>query len=571
MTISTRRVIISLALAAATSFSSAKGWQAERAVFLEDIAVQLGIQAPNTYGGLTKKDFILETTGNGAAVLDFDNDGNQDVLLLNGTTLKSDSSGGRHLPTLYRNLGSAKFSPLGGASGLLVEGWAQAVCAGDFDNDGFTDLFVTYYGHNRLYRNNKGRQPVFVDVTRQAGLPTSGTRFGSGCSFLDYDRDGRLDLFVANYVDLDLQSTPKPGQGEFCKWKEIPVMCGPRGLPLATNLLYHQEADGTFRDVSRPAGILAPGGRYALQSVSADFDNDGWPDIYVACDMTPSLLYRNRADGTFEERGVEAGVAYNADGRLQAGMGVAVADYNNDGRLDIAKTNFSGDMTSLYLNEDGKFFTDVAASARLGVRQLLGWGLTFIDFDDDGWRDLLIVNGHVYPEVDAAPIGERYRQPTLFFRNDSRGKFEDWTQRAGPALAVDRPSRGLALGDLDGDGRPEAVILNMNDTPSVLRNSRAGGRFINLLLRGVRSNRSAIGARVRVETMGRSWIDEVQSGSSFYSQHSFVLHFGLGAAEQVERVSVQWPSGKTEAWENLPVNALCLIVEGNSHADCKKH
>lgn len=538
-------------------------------VKLVDVADMSGLVAESVFGGKERKDFILETTGNGVAILDVDQDGDEDVLLLNGTTLDGGNAKTPRLPTLYINDGKGKFTAKGLESGFTTEGWAQGVCAGDYDNDGRTDLFITYYGHNRLYRNlGAGR---FVDVTAKVGLPTSGIRFGSGCTFLDYDRDGRLDLFVANYVNLDLAKTPRPGKGEFCVWKEIPVMCGPRGLPLASNVLYHQEADGTFRDVSAVSGILKPSGRYALQAVSADFDNDGWPDIYVACDMTPSLLYHNRGNGTFEERGVEAGVAFNADGRLQAGMGVAVGDFNNDGFLDIAKTNFSGDLTSLYLNENGKFFTDVSAVARLGLRQLLGWGIAFVDFDDDGWKDLLLVNGHVYPEVDQAKVDDRYRQQTLLFRNLGNGKFDDLTAKAGPALLTPRASRGLAIGDLDGDGRPEAVIWNMNDKPSLLKNTALGGAFVNLRLQGTKTNRSAIGARVQVQAGGKKWIDEVMSGSSFYSQNSMTLHFGLASAKVVERVTVNWPGGKVEEWKNLPVNALCGLVEGQNKADCRAY
>lgn len=535
---------------------------AEKSLYFVDVAGNFGISEVNSFGGIDQKNFILETTGNGVAILDLDEDELEDVLLLNGTRAQPAQA----LPALYRNLGGAKFE-LSKASGFNFEGWAQGVCGGDFDNDGRTDLLVTYYGHNRMYRNaGSGR---FEDVTAMIGLPSTGTRFGSGCTFLDYDRDGRLDLFVSNYVQLDLAKTPKPGSGEYCVWKEIPVMCGPRGLPLGMNVLYHQDADGRFRDVSAAAGILKPGGRYALQAVSADFDNDGWPDLYVACDMTPSLLFRNRGNGTFEERGEEAGVAFNVDGRLQAGMGVAVADTNNDGFLDIAKTNFSGDLISLFQNEDGKFFNDVAGPARLGVKQLLGWGIVFSDWDEDGWKDLMTVNGHVYPEVERAKVGDQYRQMTLAFRNLGNGKFEELGSGGGPGLAVARASRGLAAGDLDGDGRPELVILNMNDKPSVLKNSAAGGKFLNLRLRGVKGNRSAIGARVTVESGGRKQIDEVMSGSSFYSQNSFTLHFGLGAIEKAERVIVRWPGGKTEIWQGLAAGQKCVLTEGQAAARCQ--
>ena len=544
--------------------------QAPNLVSFVDLAVASGLSASNEYGGRDSKDLIVETTGNGVAVFDADQDGHQDLLLLNGTTLAGPVPNAPRLPQLYLNDGTGKFRLVGKESGFNHEGWAQGVCAGDYDNDGRTDLLLTYYGHNRLYRNLGAAR--FEDVTAKVGLPTTGTRFGSGCTFLDYDRDGRLDLFVSNYINLDLAKTPRPGKGEFCKWKEIPVMCGPRGLPLATNVLYHQEADGAFRDVSLTSGIAKPGGRYALQAVAADFDNDGWPDLYVACDMTPSLLFHNRGNGTFEERAVTSGVAYNVDGRLQAGMGVAVADFNNDGFLDIAKTNFSGDLTSLFLNEDGNVFTDVSGPAGLGVRQLLGWGIAFFDADEDGWRDLLLVNGHVYPEVERAQVGDKYRQETLFFRNLGNGKFADLSKNAGPALQLPRPARGLALGDLDGDGRPEAVILNMNDTPALLKNvAPPQGGFLNLDLRGTKSNRSAIGARVTVEAGGRKWIDEVQSGTSFYSQSSFTLHFGLGASKSVSTATIRWPSGKTESWQDLPVNARCTLTEGDSKPSCRPY
>jgi len=538
------------------------GLFAEQPFSFVDIASQLGIEASNTFGGLERKDFILETTGNGLAVVDLDADGRDDVLLLNGTRLEGSTA----TPALYRNQGAGKLD-LMKSTGIDVVGWAQGVCAGDYDNDGKTDLLITYYGHNRLYRNLGAAK--FEDATAKTGLPVTGVRYGSGCTFLDYDRDGRLDLFVSNYVNLDLDKTPKPGKGEYCVWKEIPVMCGPRGLPQAMNILYHQDANGRFRDVSAAAGILKPGGRYALQAVSADFDNDGWPDIYVACDMTPSLLFRNLGNGTFEERGEQAGVAFNADGRLQAGMGVAVADYNNDGFLDIAKTNFSGDLISLFQNEDGKFFTDVAGQARLGVKQLLGWGVAFVDWDADGWKDLMTVNGHVYPEVERAKVGDQYRQLTLAFRNLQNGRFAELG--ATGALAVPRPSRGLAIGDLDGDGRPEAVILNMNDKPTVLKNTAGGAKFLNIRLAGVKANRSAIGARVTVESAGHKQIDEVFSGNSFYSQHSFTMHFGLGTAAKADRVTVKWPGGKTEEWRNLPTGQRCALTEGQPTAVCQPY
>lgn len=522
-----------------------------------DVAAQFGITAANTSGGLDRKDFIIETTGAGVAILDYDNDGLNDVLLVNGTTI-SKNDGPPRTSHLYRNLGSGKFADVSVKAGFTEEGWGQGVCAGDYNNDGYTDLMITYYGHNRLYRNNGAG---FVNVTAEAHLPATGRRYGSGCAFFDYDNDGYLDLIVSNYVDLDLDKTPKPGSADTCEWKGIPVMCGPRGLPKAFSALYHNNRDGTFSDVSQDAGILAPGGRYGLGILIADFDHDGRPDIYIACDMTPSLLYHNMGNGKFVERAAEAGVAYNVDGRLQAGMGVALGDFNNDGLLDIAKTNFSGDLPSLFHNDDGQFFTDTSREAGLGAHQLLGWGITFTDLDFDGWQDLLVANGHVYPEVERSPIGETYKQLTLAYRNLGNGRFADITSIAGPAFQTPRSARGLAIGDLDNDGIPEIVINNMNDAPSVLRNMipALGNRLI-VKLRGTKSNRSAIGATLRVKANGMTQTQVVTSGESFYSQHEFTRYFGLAKATTAD-LEVWWPSGLKQTWTNVPANRPLSFVE----------
>jgi hypothetical protein len=524
-----------------------------------DIAQTSGLVNANVYGGIRSKAYILETTGNGAAIFDYDGDGRNDIFVANGTRLGNASSRIEELPQLYHNEGTGHFTNVAAAAGLNRAGWAQGVCVGDYDNDGWPDLLVTYYGHNVLYRNRGNG--TFEDVTEKAHLPMTGVRYGSGCSFVDYDRDGYLDLFVANYVDLDLNATPTPGHGEFCVWKSIPVMCGPRGLPQAHNVLYHNNGNGTFTDVSEAAGILKPGGRYGLGVVAADFDNDGWPDIYVACDMTPSLLFHNLHNGTFEERGIEAGVAYNFDGNLQAGMGIAVADYDGDGLLDIAKTNFSGDLTSLYHNDDGKFFTDVSREAGLSSRQLLGWGVAFTDVDDDGWPDLVVANGHVYPEVEGKQLGDTYLQPTVLFHNQGNGTFRDVTTQAGPAFQVPRPARGLAVGDLYGDGRTEIFIVNMNAAPSLLRNRRPGGHFLNVSLTGTRSNRSAIGARVTVTAGGRKRITEVMSGGSFYSQNSLTQHFGLGECALADSLEIRWPSGTVQEIGRTAADQTLKITE----------
>ena len=523
-----------------------------------DIAAQSGLTVANTFGGGDRKDSILESTGTGVAIFDFDGDGANDIFIANGPPSTSE---------LYRNDGAGHFTEVGHQAGLTRSGWAQAVCVGDIDNDGWPDLFVTYYGHNSLYRNiGKGK---FEDVTARAGLPVTGTRWGSGCALIDYDRDGRLDIFVANYVDLDLKNVPKPGSSKSCEWKGMAVWCGPHGLPPAHNALYHNNGDGTFTDVSEKAGILAVNACYGLGAVTADFDNDGWPDIYVACDQTPSLLYRNRHDGTFQECGDAAGVAYNADGQLQAGMGIAVADYDGNGFLDIAKTNFSGDRPSLYKNEDGRFFEDVSESAGLGRNQLLGWGTAFLDVDEDGWPDLVMANGHVYPEIDRSPVGETYRQKTLLYRNLGNGRFADITDSAGPGFSPRRPSRGLAIGDLDGGGRPEIVIVNMNDKPSLLRNVGPRQNSIAVTLTGARSNRSAIGARCAITAGGRTQIADVVSGGSYFSQNSLTLYFGLGKAERVERIEVRWPAGQTQTWSAVEANRTITLTEGRDTIDSR--
>ena len=524
-----------------------------------DIAAQSGLTMSNTFGGKEKKNYILESTGTGAAIFDYNGDGANDIFIANGTVFTPGAPPAHS--QLYRNDGKGHFAEVGQQAGLTRTGWAQAACVGDFDNDGNPDLLVTYYGPNSLYRNRGDGK--FTDVTAKAGLPASGTRWGSGCAFIDYDGDGYLDIFVANYVDLDLNKTPKPGSSQSCQWKGMAVACGPTGLPPGHNALYHNNRDGTFTDVSERAGILAPGGRYGLGVVVADFDNDGWPDIYVACDQTPSLLYRNRHDGTFEERGGAAGVAYNADGRLQAGMGVAVADYDGNGFLDIAKTNFSGDRPSLYRNEDGKFFEDVSEGSGIDKNQLLGWGVAFLDVDEDGWPDLVIANGHVYPEIDRSSVGESYRQKTLLYHNLRNGTFSDVTASAGPGFAPMRPSRGMATGDLDGDGRPEILIVNMNDRPTLLKNTGPRQNAIAITLTGTRSNRSAIGARCTIEAGGRKQIADVVSGGSYYSQSALTLYFGVGKAEKIDRIEVRWPAGETQVWYGIAANRTLHLTEGS--------
>jgi hypothetical protein len=496
------------------------------------------IDGAQVTGEADRKRFLYETTGGGIAIFDYDLDGRNDVLLVNGA--------------LYHNEGSGTFKK---AAFPSEAGLGQGVCVADYDSDGRPDVFLAQYGFNRLYRNTPSG---FVNVA----LPAQPHRWGAGCAFLDYDRDGRLDIFVSNYAVIDPTSPMQPGANANCMWKGTPVACGPKGLPYAYNALYRQTASGTFEDVSEKAGIRKPGGRWGLGVIAADFNNDGWPDVYVACDQTPSLLYENKRDGTFVERGVEAGVAFNNDGNTQAGMGVAVSDFDGDGFLDIAKTNFSGELPSLYRNEDGRFFQDVAAAAGLGANLLLGWGVAFVDVDDDGRRDLVMANGHVYPEVEKAAMGDRYKQKTLLYRNLGGRKFADISADSGPAFSAPRAARALAVGDLDGDGRPEIVIGNMDAAPSVLKNQAGAGNFVNIELKG-----RSIGARVRVDGQ----MEEVMSGGSYFSQHEAALHFGLGAAKVVGGVSVRWPSGRMQEWKGLPVNTRCVLTEGVTAAACKPY
>ncbi len=523
-----------------------------------DIAARSGLVASTTFGGKLKKDYILEETGTGATIFDFDGDGANDIFIANGTTM------GKMVAStpsfLYRNDGKGHFTDVAKQAGLTKSGWAQAGCAADFDNDGHTDLFVTYYGHNSLYRNDgKGH---FQDVSERAGFNAGPDKWGAGCAFVDYDRDGFVDIFVSSYVDLDMANTPTPGSPQGCKWNGLSVACGPVGLPKGHNSLFHNNGDGTFTAVSERAGILKPGGRYGLGVVAADFDNDGWPDIYVACDQTPSLLYRNKHDGTFEEIGERSGVAFNSDGHLQAGMGVAVADFEGKGFLGIAKTNFSGDRPSLYRNEDGSFFEDISETAGLWRNQLLGWGIVFTDVDDDGLPDLVIANGHIYPEISGSQVGETYKQKTLLYLNKGQGKFEDATAAAGTGFGPMRPSRGLAVGDLDGDGRPEIVIVNLNEPPALLKNLGPRGNWVAVSLAGVKSNRSAVGARVTIEAEGKKQMQEVASGGSYFSQSSMTLYFGLGKVGKLDKLEVKWPSGAVQRWSGVVGGRTLKIVEG---------
>ena len=526
-----------------------------------DIAEKAGLTMATVYGGVDSKKYIIETTGTGVAIFDYDNDGWPDIFFVNGTTLEGFPTGQAPTNHLYRNNHDGTFTDVTATSGLAASGWGQGVCVGDYDNDGWQDLYVTYYGKNRLYHNNKG---VFTDVSERAGVAGSGKAWGSGCAFVDYDRDGHLDLMVANYVDFDLTTAPAPGERSSCMWKGAPVMCGPRGLPGAKNILYHNRGDGTFDDVTTKAHIDRTDGHYSLSVSTLDFDDDGWPDIYVACDSTPSILYRNNHDGTFTDIAVTAGAAFNEDGREQAGMGSTIGDYDGDGRLDIFKTNFSDDTSTLYHNNGDGTFTDATFSAGLGLHtQYLGWGTMFFDFDNDGWPDLILVNGHVYPEVDKYHLGSNYPEPRILYHNNGNATFTDISGDSGPGITTAASSRGLAVGDLWNDGRLSVVITNMNAKNSLLVNDvRYQNHWVAFKLVGTRSNRDGIGARITVKAGKRTWVDEVRSGSSYDSNSDMRVHFGLGAITKIDGVQIRWPSGITELFENISVDAIHTLKEG---------
>jgi len=533
--------------------------------YFTDKAKEAGLTMMNVFGGENTKKYIIETTGTGVAIFDYDNDGWPDIFIVNGTKLEGFPAGKAPTNHLYRNNHDGTFSDVTEKAGLAHTGWGQGVCVGDYDNDGWEDLYVTYYGKNILYHNNGNG--TFTDVSDKAGVAGSGKAWGTGCAFVDYDRDGHLDLMVANYVDFDLSAAPAPGDRPTCIWKGVPVMCGPQGLPGAKNILYHNRGDGTFADVTAKSHIDQTTGHYAFSVTTFDFDDDGWPDIFVACDSTPSILYHNNRDGTFTDVAITAGAAFNEDGRAQAGMGSTLADYNGDGRLDIFKTNFSDDTATLYRNNGDGTFDDVTYAAGLGLNtQYLGWGTMFLDFDNDGWPDLLLVNGHVYPEVDSQHLGSSFQEPRILYHNNGDGKFTDIFATAGPGITQPISSRGLAVGDLWNDGRISAVVSNMNAPPSLLVNQvRTPNHWVAFRTIGAKSNRDGIGARIRMKAGARTFIDEVRSGSSFISNNDMRVHFGLGAgaASKIDWVEVRWPSGLLEKFENVSIDSIHTIKEGS--------
>jgi len=522
-----------------------------------DIAAEAGLREPVIYGGIDRKNYILEVVGCGVAFIDYDDDGWMDLFVLGGTRLDGPPAGTTN--RLYRNNRDGTFTDVTAKAGLTFTGWASGVTVADYDNDGFDDIFITCYGHNVLYRNN--RDGTFTDVTEKAGLKENNVRYGSGCTWVDYNRDGHLDLFVANYLDTTLDKLPRPGDNPDCQWKGVPVNCGPRGLPAGSVQLFRNNGDGTFTDVSEVSGVAAARDGYPMTAVAADLDNDGWPDIYVACDSKPSFLFRNNHDGTFREEGLERGAALSEDGMEQAGMGVGIGDFNLDGSLDLFKTHFSDDTPVLYLNDGGGHFDDVTIRAGLAVEtRYVGWGAGIVDLD--GLPDLFLVTGSVYPEVERKVPAYPFKTPRLIFRNLGDGRFEELMDEGGPGVAAAHSSRGCAFGDFDNDGDVDILVMNMNEPPSLLRNDVTGGNhWLKVRLTGTKSNRSAIGSRVVAKYGGRRQAQEVVAQSSFYSSNDPRLHFGLGAAEFAD-LTIRWTNGAVETVPHVKGDRIVTIREG---------
>jgi hypothetical protein len=548
----TLAILLSLFLAASLAVAAADAFP----TFI-DVAARAGVTLMNICGG-TSKDYIIEANGNGAAFLDYDNDGDLDILIANGSTLENYKKGGDLMVVLYKNNGGT-FVDMTREAGLTKRGWGMGVCVGDYNNDGFPDFYLTAYGPNVLYRNNG--DGTFSDVTASAGV--ADTHWSTNCAFGDYDRDGRLDLYVSNYMKFDEKTVPRRGQDPKCKFLGISVFCGPQGLQGEPDVLFHNNGNGTFTDVTKSAGIKDPD-YYGFGVVFSDFDNDGWPDIYVANDGNPNLLFRNNRNGTFTEMGVLSGAGLNEAGRAQSGMGIAVRDYDGNGFPDIFVTNFAGDTNTLYQNLGKLLFADVTSISGMGETSLqyLGWGAGLEDFDNDGLPDIFVANGHVYPQVDGLEAAQHYAQRKEIYRNLGGGKFKEVAREIGGDVLSPKSSRGVAFGDFDSDGDIDVLVINMNDRPSLYRND-GGNRnhWITLRLEGSRSNRDAIGARVEIEAGGKTQVREVQSGGSYLSHNDMRLHFGLGAAAHVDRIRIRWPNGNQEELPGMDAGRFVTVKE----------
>jgi hypothetical protein len=526
-----------------------------------DVAQQAGLRAPTIYGDVERDTYIIESMGGGCAFLDYDGDGWMDLFILGGTRLLGAPPGAGN--RLYKNNRDGTFTDVTQKAGLDDVGWANGVCVGDYNNDGHEDLFCTYFGQNKLYRNNG--DGTFTEVTKQAGLLSDRGRFATGCSFLDYNRDGFLDLFVANYVDFDLRTAPRPSaDNPSCSYEGIAVYCGPRGLKAGYHSLYRNNGDGTFTEVSKEAGIAGFRSSYGLTVVAADFDEDGWPDIFVACDATPSLLFMNNRDGSFREEAFLRGLAVSPEGREMAGMGVGVGDFDLDGHIDLFKTHFQLEPSGLYRNSGRADFTDVAARCGIGAeRRYVSWGAGILDFDNDGYPDIFFVTGNVFPELERVFAQYPYKGPRVLFRNLRDGRFEEMIEDAGPGVAARHASRGCAFGDFDNDGDMDVLIMNINEPPSLLRNDAPrDNHWIKIKLIGTKSNRSAIGARIVIRYGNKIQAQQLLSQSSYLSANDPRLHFGLGDEKKVD-LTVYWPNGLPEYVRNVAANQLITIQEGS--------
>ncbi len=529
-------------------------------IVFTDITARAGITFKHVAS--PDKKYIVESMSGGVALFDYDNDGNPDLFFVNSLTVDLVKSGGKTRSALYHNNGDGTFTDVTDKAGLADVGWGMGVAVGDYDNDGFDDLFVTCLGQNHLFRNNGNG--TFSDVTKSAGVGAS--KWSTGAAFLDYDNDGKLDIFVAGYVDFDINHLPEFGKGRTCQYKGVPVQCGPRGLPGAGDRLFHNNGDGTFTDVSVKAGVADPDGYYGLGVIASDFDGDGFVDIYVANDSTPCFLYHNNGDGTFKEIGFNSGSAVNGDGSEQGSMGVTVADYDHSGRFGILKTNFADEYDTLYHNDGNNSFTDVSYAAKVAQASLsyVGWGTKFFDYDNDGWVDLFMANGHVYPQL------QNYRQRKLVLRNNRDGTFTEVAAQLGAPFLEKRVGRGVAIGDLDNDGDLDIVVADLDGSPQVLRND--GGNANNSVLIktvGVKTNRDGIGASVKIVSGDLTQIDEVRSGGSYLSQNDLRLHFGLEKRTKIDRIEVRWPSGIVDKITNANVNKILTVKEGQGLVDQK--
>jgi hypothetical protein len=560
-------LILLLLFGSTPAISQEQPAQPPMGIRFADVAAEAGVTLLNICGEKAK-DYIAEVNGNGAAFFDYDNDGDMDLLLVNGSTLANIKRGGDPIAALYANNGKGKFTDVTARSGITQKGWGMGGCVADYDNNGFQDVYLTAFGPNILYRNNG--DGTFTNVTEQAGV--GDTRWGTNCAFGDYDRDGYVDLYVANYLTFDEKKIPQRGESSLCNFKGMVVFCGPQGLPGEADVLYRNNGNGKFTDVSVKAGIHDPG-YYGFGVIFSDLDNDGWLDIYVANDSVPNFLFRNNRDGTFSEVGLLAGVALNEEGEEQAGMGVDVGDYNNDGYFDIFVTNFSHDSNTLYQNNGNGIFSDVTFAAGLGEPSLpyLGWGTGFVDFDNDGLLDIFVANGHVSPQIDQSTLGSKYLERKQLYRNLGNGRFREVTEEIGGSLLVEKSSRGTAFGDYDNDGDLDILVINLDDRPTLLRNEgNNGNHWLTLKLVGTKSNRDAIGARVTVTAGNRVQIAEVRSGGSYLSHNDSRVHFGLGEATRVKRLEVRWPSGGVETWEDLQGDQVLVLREGHGIAPIKK-